>query len=215
MTEREEMSKSLWLLMKENFPLKQFLIGALVPILLFYSFHRVDEALLGAFLASSWGIGVSVVTRFILKNTNLFAVLSIPFSLIELAGISVTLNPDFYLLWPAVGKTLWGLIYLGSVVVSRPLILIIAQAMGMFPKSDDLGDFSNTDLFCSAWVILTVIWGLVHLIVAVLLFTSHYWFPLETFLIIRIASGTPILAALIAFSFWFPRWYWDRSSSTT
>jgi hypothetical protein len=99
-------------------------------------------------------------------------------------------------------------------VFSRPLILIFAEATGGIPKSHELGEFGNSDVFRSAWVILTIIWGIVHLIAAILLIASQIWLPLETFLIIRTAFGTPLLAVLLAFSFWFPGWYWNRSQVT-
>ncbi len=208
----EKQSPPLWQIMRQNFPLKQFIVGALVPIALFYLFHRLGKPLTGALLASGWGIGVASITYIFFKNTNLFAALSVPFSLIELIGIIVTLSPNFYLAWPAIDKTLWGLIYLGSVLLSRPLILILAQAMGMFPKSKEIGEFSNSDLFRSAWTILTIIWGIVHLIVSALLISSQIWLPLEVFLMIRTFSGAPLLAVLLTFSFWFPGWFWNRSS---
>ena len=197
--------------MRQHFPWKQFIIGALIPILIFYLFHRVDKPLTGAFLAAGWSVGVVTITRLLFKKINLFAALSIPITLIEIASIVITLNPDFYLATAAIEHTLWGLVCLGSVAFSRPLILIFARAMGGIPKSQELGEFGKTDEFRSAWVILTIIWGITHLIAAILLITSQMWLPLEFFLILRTAFSTPLLAGLIAFSFWFPRWYWNRS----
>lgn len=200
-----------WHSMKQNFPWKQFIIGALIPILIFYLFHRFDKPLAGAFFAAGWSVGVLIITRLWVKKTNLFAALSIPITLIEIASIVITLNPEFYLATAAIEHTLWGAICLGSVAFSRPLILIFAQAMGGIPKSQELGEFGKSDEFRSAWVILTIIWGIVHLTAATVLIASQIWLPLEFFLILRTALGTPLLAALIAFSFWFPRWYWNRS----
>lgn len=197
--------------MRQHFPWKQFIIGALIPILIFYLFHRVDKPLTGAFLAAGWSVGVVTITRLLFKKINLFAALSIPITLIEIASIVITLNPDFYLATAAIEHTLWGLVCLGSVAFSRPLILIFARAMGGIPKSQELGEFGKTNEFRSAWVILTIIWGITHLIAAILLITSQMWLPLEFFLILRTAFSTPLLAGLIAFSFWFPRWYWNRS----
>ena len=180
-------------------------------MIIFYLFHHFDKPLAGAFLAAGWGFLVVAITHLVLKKINLFAALSIPLNLIEFAGIIITLNPKFYLATAAIDHTLWGLIFLGSLVFSRPLILILAEAMGGIPKSQELGEFSNSDVFRSAWVILTIIWGVTHLIAASLLIASQIWLPLEIFLIIRTAFSTPLLTVLIVFSFWFPRWYWNRS----
>jgi hypothetical protein len=209
--ENQNKPKTWWHSMRQDFPWKPFIIGALIPILIFYLFHRFDKPLTGAFLAAGWSVGVVMITRLLLKKINLFAALSIPITLIEIASIFITLNPDFYLSTAAIEHTVWGVVCLGSVAFSHPLILIFAQAMGGIPKSQELGEFGKSDEFRSAWVILTIIWGIVHLIAAILLIASQIWLPLEFFLILRIAFSTPLLAVLIAFSFWFPRWYLNRS----
>lgn len=197
--------------MRHNFPWRQFIIGALIPIMVFYIFYRLDKPLTGALLAVGWGAGVLAITHLFFQRINLFAALAIPFTLIELIVTVVTLNPTFYLASSAIERALWGLIFLGSLLFSRPLILIFAQAMGAFPKSKELGDFGSSDSFRLAWVILTIIWGIVYLIAAIILIASQIWLSLGTFLIIRTALGIPLLVVLITFSFWFPRWYWNRS----
>jgi len=197
--------------MRQHFPWKQFIIGALIPIVIFYLFHRFDKPLIGALLAAGWGVGVVATTHLIFKKINLFAALSIPLTLVELVGIIITLNPEFYLATAAIDHTLWGLIFLGSLVFPRPLILIFAEVMGGIPKSEELGEFGKSEKFQFAWIILTIIWGIVHLIAAVLLVLSQIWLPLEIFLFMRAAFSTPLLAVLVALSFWFPRWYWNRS----
>ncbi|MGK7888809.1 MAG: VC0807 family protein [Leptolyngbyaceae cyanobacterium] len=206
-----EQPQTWWQSMSQHFPWKQFTVGALIPILIFYLFHRFDQPLMGAALAVGWSVGVVTLTHLLFKKINLFAALSIPITLIEIAGIVVTLNPDFYLATAAIEHTLWGFVCLGSVAFSRPLILIFAQAMGGIEKPQELGEFGKSNEFRSAWIVLTIIWGITHLIAAIALIASQMWLPLELFLILRTILGTPLLAALIAFSFWFPRWYWKRS----
>jgi len=207
----QNQSETWWYSMRRRFPWKQFIIGGLIPIGIFYLFHRFEKPLIGALLAAGWAVAVAAITHLAFKKINLFAVLSIPLTLIEIVGIIVTLNPDFYLATAAIDHTLWGLIFLGSLGFSRPLILVFAEAMGEIPKSQELGEFRQSEEFQSAWVILTIIWAIVHLIAAVFLMVSQIWLPLEIFLIMRTAFSTPLLAVLVAFSFWFPRWYWNRS----
>ena len=203
--------QNLWYLMRQNFPWRQFITGALIPIVIFYIFYRFGKPLTGALLAAGWGVGVAAITHLLFKKINLFAALSVPFTLIELVGTIVTLNPKFYLATSAIEHTLWGLIYLGSLLFSRPLILIFAEAMGATPKSKESIELGCAKLYRSAWAILTGIWGIVYLIAAILLIASQIWLPLESFLIIRTAFGIPKIALLLTFSFWFPGWYWNRS----
>ena len=41
-----------------NFPYRQFILGALVPISLFYAFHRFGQPLAGALLAIGWSLSL-------------------------------------------------------------------------------------------------------------------------------------------------------------
>ena len=66
-------------------------------------------------------------------------------------------------------------------------------------------------LYRSAWKILTVIWAVVSLIKAIILVLSQLKLPLEVFLIVRTASGFPVLALMLIFTYRFPRWYWARA----
>jgi len=204
--------KNWWQLMRQNIPWRQFIIGGLIPIGLFYLFHRLRNPLLGAVLAAGWGTSIAIITYLFFERVNLFAVLAVPFCLIELTGIIITFNPKFYLIWPVIHNALWGLIFIGSVLISLPLILVFAQAMGSFPKNEELGEFGKSKLFRSTWIIITLIWGMAHLVGAGLILASLIWLPLEVYLTIRMVTGVPLNFLLLAFSFWFPMWYWKKAA---
>ncbi len=200
-----------WESMRQNFPLRQFIIGALIPIAVFYVFHRFGKPLTGAILAASWGAGVATITHVFLKKINVFAALSIPISLIELIGTIITLDANIYLASSAIESTLFGLLFLGSTLFTRPFIQILAEAMGGLPKQKEFGEFGNSSVFRSTWLILNNIWGITFLVAAIILIVSQIFLPIGTFVVIRTVVGMPKLAVLITLSFWFPTWYWNRS----
>jgi hypothetical protein len=53
----QKQPQTWWHLMRQNFPWRQFIIGALLPIVVFYIFYRLDKPLTGALLAAGWGTG--------------------------------------------------------------------------------------------------------------------------------------------------------------
>ena len=120
--------------------------------------------------------------------------LSLPFMVVELVGISITRNADFYLAASAIDHVLWGFIFFGSSLLSRPLILIIADAMGGLPKTKVFMEFRKTEVFLSAWTNLTNIWGGMYIIVALILVVAQLYLPLEMFLLVRMACGIPIFS---------------------
>ena len=178
-----------------NFPYRQFIFGVLVPILIFYTMHRFGQPLSGALLAIGWSSSLLVVTYWRSRRIELFPGLAIPIVTIELVGTLLTRNPAFYLASAAIENILWGMLFLGSLLMPRPLIQIFAEILNPGLGSQEF--LNQTKLpprvYRSAWQILTAIWAGVNFSKAVILIFSQLWLPIETFLIKRIprcsASG--------------------------
>ncbi len=199
---------------RANFPYRQFILGTLVPISFFYIFHRFDRPLAGALLAIGWSIGLLGVTYWRSRRIELFPALAIPIIAIELVGTLITRNPAFYLASAAIENVLWGLVFLGSILISRPLIQIFAELLMPGLGSKDFLDQLrlSPQLYRSAWQIITALWGVISLSKAILLIFSQLWLHIETFLIIRTASGIPVTILMLFLSYRFPEWYWKRAT---
>lgn len=205
-----------WRTSGPSFPWRQLIFGASVPLIIFYSFHRIGQSFAGALLAIGWSIGRLVIKYWRSRSIELFPALAIPIVLIELIGTLITRNPDFYLAAAAIDNVLWGLVFLGSLLLSRPLIQIFAEMLNPGLGSQEfLSHFEMpVQLYRSAWKILTVIWAVVSILKAVILILSQLNLPLEAFLIIRTASGLPVFVAMLIFTYRFPRWYWEMRISS-
>jgi len=75
-----------------SFPWRQLILGALVPIIIFYALYRLGQPLTGALLAIGWSIGLLVIKYWRSRSIELFAALVIPIVLIELIGTLITRN---------------------------------------------------------------------------------------------------------------------------
>ena len=196
-----------------RFPWRQLAVGALAPITLFYVLHRLGQPLAGALLAIGWSIGLLAIQYQRSRRIELFPALAITIILIELVGTLITRNPDFYLAAAAIDNALWALLFLGSLLFGRPLLQIFAELLNPGLGSPEfLSHFEMpVGLYRSAWRILTVIWVVVFFFKAIILILAQLNLPLEAFLIIRIASGLPVLILMLIFSYRFPGWYWERA----
>jgi hypothetical protein len=58
-----------------------------------------------------------------------------------------------------------------------------------------------------------VIWVVVFFLKAIVLIVSQLKLPLEAFLVVRTASGLPVLVLMLILSYRFPGWYWERLSA--
>jgi len=202
-----------WQTSGTSFPWRQLILGVLIPITFFYILHRFGQPLTGALLAIGWSIGLLVIKYWRSRSIELFPALAIPIILIELIGTLITRNPDFYLASAAIDNVLWGLLFFSSLLFTRPLIQIFAELLNPGLGSQEfLSHFEMpVRLYRSAWKILTVIWAVVSLTKAIILILSQLKLPLEAFLIVRTASGFPVLVLMLIFTYRFPRWYWARA----
>ena len=197
-----------------RFPWRQLMVGALAPITIFYVLHRCGRPLTGALLAIGWSIGLLIIKYLRARRIELFPALAIPVIVIELVGTLITRDPDFYLAAAAIDNVLWGLLFLGSLFLTRPLLQIFAEILNPGLGSPEfLNHFEMpVELYRSAWKILTVIWAVVFFFKSVVLIFSQLKLSLEAFLIVRTASGLPVLVVMLIFSYRFPGWYWERAS---
>jgi intracellular septation protein A len=196
-----------------NFPYRQFILGALVPISFFYGCHRFGQPLVGAMLAIGWSVSLLAITYWRSRRIELFAGLAIPIITIELVGTLVFKNPDLYLASAAIENVLWGLLFLGTTFMPRPLIQIFAEMLNPGLGSAEFLNQSNLSpqLYRSAWQIITAIWGVVNLLKAIILIFSQLNLPMEAFLMVRTAAGIPVMVLMLVFSYRFPGWYWTRA----
>jgi len=56
-----------------SFPWRQLILGALVPIVIFYALYRLGQPLTGALLAIAWSIGLLVIKYWRSRSIELFA----------------------------------------------------------------------------------------------------------------------------------------------
>jgi len=208
----QQQTSPWWQILGPHFPYQQFVLGALVPITLYYAFQRFDQALMGAFLAAGWALGMLVITYWRERYIDLFAGLATPLVLIELIGTLITQNPDFYLAAAAITNVLWGLIYLGTIFLPRPLIQIFAELLNPELGTEEFRQQQalSAKLYRSTWQIITAVWGVVELLKAVILIFAQLRLPLEAFLSLRTILGIPVMVGMIVFSMRFPGWYWER-----
>jgi intracellular septation protein A len=211
MTDQRDSSSPV-LISGANFPYRQFILGALVPISFFYAFHRFGRPLTGAMLAIGWIMSLLAITYWRSRRIELFPALAIPIITIEFIGTLVFRNPDLYLASAAIENVLWGLVFFGSILIRRPLIQIFAEMLNPGLGSTEFFNQSKIprNSYQAGWQIVTALWGGVNLLKATILIFAQLNLPMETFLVVRTAAGIPVTTLLLVFSYRFPRWYWEQ-----
>lgn len=195
-----------WQLMRQKFPRRQFVLGAVVPMLLFYTCKRLGQPLTGALLAGSWGLCVVSTDYWCSRRVNVFAGLAATLAVIELAATAITRSPTWYLAAAAIESGVLGCVFLASLLFPRSLIQLLAEET-VGPEGFS-AEVQQSRPYQIVWRLLTGVWGGVYLAKALLLLFAQWGLPLEAFLVVRTLLGWPLWVGLFAFSFWFPVWYW-------
>jgi len=93
---------------------------------------------------------------------------------------------------------LWGLAFLGSVAIGRPLSGVFAQETYPFP---DAVKASRT--YRRVFSTISVVWGVYFLVRTGIRLAVLSWRSVDLFIVINIATGIPFTAALMSWSIWY------------
>jgi hypothetical protein len=189
-------------LMQRGLP--QFGVESIVPVLVFYGAWKVT-GLAGAVVCAtllSLGIaGWQIRARrggAMAVATAIFVVVQ---ALVALAAHSATV----YLAQPVVLSALWGFVYLGSVLVGRPLIGVFANVWYPFPPA-----FRASAPYRREFGMQSVVWGIYCLGRAALRLAVLLGSGVGSFVLVSAVSGAPILFALVFWGLWHARRTFSR-----
>jgi hypothetical protein len=184
--------------------LPQFVGEAVAPVLVFYAVWKVWG--LAPAVAASTVVYLTLAASVLRRGHDLtliavgaaFVVIQ---ALVGLASHSATV----YLAQPVVLSALWGLAFFVSIAIGRPLVGAFAGVWYPFPSWFRAGTDYRREFGMQSFV-----WGLVCLARAGL----RLWALLDSgvggFVVVSIATGTPLLAALIAWGIWHARRTFSR-----
>lgn len=202
---------------KPNLPRKQsflrnifnqeFLISAIVPLVIFYIFDYFQMTLNGIILSGCWCVCVVAIKLIREHKVNVIALLAGIFSAVGLVGTIISHNPTFYLISPIVIDILYALIFLGSLLTPRPLIQVFVEDahLGMFPE-----ELRCTRKYKRAWQIITVAWGILNITQALLRILLLHSVSMSLYYSISTIYSSISSPLLLVLSYLFPRWYWRR-----
>jgi Protein of unknown function (DUF3159) len=183
--------------------LPQFGAEAVVPVLAFYAVWKL-AGLAPAIAASS--VAYLALAAWALRRKRdvgllVGAVFVVVQALVGLAAHSATV----YLAQPVVLSTLWGVAYIGSVVVGRPLIGVFANAWYPFPAW-----FRAEPVYRREFAMQSLVWGAYCFGRAGLRLWALLQSGVAGFVLVSVVTGTPVLGALVGWGLWHARRTFSR-----
>jgi hypothetical protein len=183
--------------------LPQFAFEAVVPVAVFYSAWR--EFGLGEGIVASTACSLLLAAILMRRGRDvglvaasaLFVVIQ---ALIGLASGSTTV----YLAQPVLFSGLWGIAYLGSVLVRRPLTGTFASAWYPFPDW-----FRASRPFIREFSLQSLVWSAYCFARAGLRLAILLHGDVGAFVVVSLLTGTPVIVALVAWGVWHARRTFD------
>jgi intracellular septation protein A len=175
----------------------RFLRDAVGPVLVFYAGWKTVGLVAGIVAAT-----VLTVATFIWERrqgrTGLGASIGLAIALVQAVTGLLSGSARWYFAPAVVANTLGGLVFLGSVVIGRPLAAVFATESYPFPPELKASAtfrriFSRISLVWAAYLL-----GRGALRLLVLVYTS-----IEAFLVVSVATGLPLSGAIVVWSFWY------------
>jgi hypothetical protein len=179
--------------------LPMFAVEGLVPVLVFYGVWR--EAGLGPAVIVTSLVGGAIVLWQVRRGYDVaLAGVTFVFIVIQAVVALAAHSATVYLAQPVVLSALWGVAYLVSVAIRKPLIGAFARAWYPFPP-----EFRASAVYRREFGMQSLVWGVYCLLRAGLRLWALLSSGVGGFVVVSFVTGTPVLAALVIWGLWHAR----------
>jgi intracellular septation protein A len=179
--------------------LPTFAVEGFAPVLLFYGVWKIT-ALAPAIVAATALSGAIVWWQARQGRGGGLAVVAAIFLLIQAAVGLASHSATVYLAQPVVVSACWGLAYLGSVAVGRPLVGVFANVWYPFPP-----EFRASEQYRREFGLQSVVWGMYCLARAGMRLAALLGAGIGTFVLVSLLTGAPVFFVLVLWGIWHAR----------
>lgn len=174
-----------------------FLREGFLPLAAFYAGWRLSGTGAGIAAAAAVSLLVYAYERRAGRD-GLLVRLSLAFVVVQTTVGLLSQSATVYLATPVLANAIWGIVFLGSVALRRPLAGALACAWYPFPP-----EFRKTPKFKRVYGVESIVWGLYLLARSALRLTVLLLGGVSSFVVVVFLTGTPTMLALVAWSIWY------------
>jgi Protein of unknown function (DUF3159) len=167
-----------------------------LPVGAFYAGLQLSGLTAGMAAAAAASIVVYALERRAGRD-GLLVRLSLAFVAVQTVVGLISDSATAYLALPVLSTAVWGLAFLGSAAIRRPLAGALACAWYPFPR-----EFRQSDAFKRVYGVESVVWGLYLLSRSALRLVVLLFAGVGGYLVV-VLTGTPLTIALLVWSVWY------------
>ena len=187
---------------------KDFVVSAIIPIIIFSVFDKMEMTLNGIILSGVWSIGVVLINFMKEHKINALAAMGAIFAGIGVIGTVISKNPTFYLVAPIIQDILAAITFFGSLFFERSLIQVIVEQSYLKNVSEER---KKQHEYKRVWRIITAAAAILNISQAALRIILLYTVSMSSYYAISTVYGNISTPIFIAFAIMFPKWYWKRT----
>jgi intracellular septation protein A len=184
----------------------RFARDAFGPMLVFYVGYKLSGLLLGIALST-----VTSLAAYRWERTHdrpgLMARLSLGFVLVQAAIGLAADSAVVYLAQPVLVNGAYGLAFVGSAVLRRPLAGAFATEMYPFPD-----EVKQSHTFKRAFAHISLAWGAYLLVRSTVRMATLSNGDVDAFIFVNLVTGVPLTALLMGWSVWYAVRYFRNSA---
>jgi intracellular septation protein A len=183
----------------------RFARDAFGPVLVFYVTYKLGGLLAGIAAATVVSLAAWLYERRS-ERSGLLAWLTLLIVVVQ-ALVGVIADDARAYLAPAVLATLaWALVFIGSVVIGRPLAGLFAGEMYPFPP-----EVRASATFRRVFSVVSLAWGALLLARSGVRLTALTHESIDAFVVVNAATGIPLTCVMMAWSVWYATRAFRRS----
>jgi intracellular septation protein A len=175
----------------------RFARDAIAPVVAFYVGWKLIGLVTGIVVATAITV-VAFVWERRQARTGLAAALGFSIALVQAFAGLVSGSAKWYFAPPVIANALYGLAFLVSVPIGRPLAGVFAGDTYPFPPA-----VRASKTFRRVFSRISVVWAVYLLARSALRLVALTRVGVEAFIAINIATGVPFTAAIMAWSIWY------------
>lgn len=174
-------------------------LGGLLPAALFYVTLKAVSFPVAVVVVLGWSALVFAGHRRHSGQADVFSAATFGFAILEaLIGLA-SLNPILYLATPSLKNVIYGLVFVGSALLGRPLLALYARRLYPIPWH-----VQRSPVYQRVFLVASCVWLVGLTGRAALRLWLLRSLPLEWFLVADAIATWPFSVLMVGFTIWYP-----------
>ena len=175
----------------------RFTRDAFGPVLAFYVVWRLVGIVPGILAATVVSL---LAVRYERKRDRAGLVVRIALALVLIQAVVgiATRSAEIYLIQPVIISALYGIAFLVSPLIGRPLTAIFANELYPFPP-----EVQQSDSFRRIFSRLSYAWGAYQLVRSTIKAAALIGLGVDIYVVVNLLTGAPMIAGMMSWSIWY------------